>query len=132
MRNQKLLAGLELLRKAEEVLCERDGPLRDRLLAAAPWFLSALAYRTHWPWPLGARARQIGDRLAAGGSVRAAVVRMDEDAVPEVAGEIVVLIEDLVNESTELASPAASQTANSGRRFGSSGLFGSSLSLGKS
>ena len=83
----------ESLRDAEHVLCEWDGPLRDRLLAAARSFGRAAACDGVWPPARSSEARGLLRRLTAGGTLPGTIASMDEDEVVEAAGRIVELCE---------------------------------------
>ena len=87
----------ELLRfissAAEELAC-RDGPLRERLAAAARKLDAALPRRERWPGPLLQRAQQFQSELSAAGSFEATVHTMDEAAAERLAERILHLYAD--------------------------------------
>ena len=83
----------ESLRDAEHVLCEWDGPLRDRLLAAARSFGRAAACEAVWPSALACEARGLLRRLTAAGTLPRTIAAMDEDEVVEAVSRVVELCE---------------------------------------
>lgn len=87
----------ELLRSigsaAEELAC-RDGPLRERLAAAAHKLDAALPRRDRWPGPLLQRAQQIRSELSSAGSFEATVHAMGQAAAERLAERILHLYAD--------------------------------------
>ena len=88
----------ELLRyissAAEELAC-RDGPLRERLAAAARKLDAALPRRDRWPGPLLQRAQQIQSELSSAGSFEATVHTMEQVVAERLAERILHLYADL-------------------------------------
>lgn len=78
---------------AEELAC-REGPLRERLAAAARKLDAALPRRDRWPGPLLQRAQQIKSELSSAGSFEATLHTMDQALAERLAERILHLYAD--------------------------------------
>ena len=78
---------------AEELAC-REGPLRERLLAAARRLDAALPRRERWPGHLLQRAQQIQAELNSAGSFEATIHAMELAVAERLAERILHLYAD--------------------------------------
>ena len=78
---------------AQELAC-REGPLRERLAAAARKLNAALTRRERWPGPLLQRAQQIQSELSSAGGFEATVHTMNEVTAERLAERILHLYAD--------------------------------------
>jgi hypothetical protein len=95
-----MLKGIEHLRRTREILAHTDlDDPRQRLLAAARYFWSAVFDLQQWPPPLQQEAEALIRTLFAAGVIERTIRRMDEATIAATAGQLAAFVEraELVN-----------------------------------
>lgn len=85
--------GIEQVRRGADALCERNEPLRERLLFAATQFWAAYFFYEYWPNPLRARADELLQTLLSRGKITESIASIAEDAVPDISSRLLEFFE---------------------------------------
>ena len=85
--------GITQVRDGADALCEREGPLRERLLLAATAFWAAYFFQSRWPSALKAPADELVRSLLSRGRIAETVASLTDDAVPQLASRLLEFFE---------------------------------------
>jgi hypothetical protein len=85
--------GITQVRDGAEALCDREGPLRERLLLAATAFWAAYFFQNRWPSALKAAADELVRSLLSHGRIAETVASLTDDAVPQLASRLLEFFE---------------------------------------